>query len=191
MLIVASSITTTIREVTEFLRNVYGMKIFCLEFDYYRDRASEFFVPKLIGDEKMREVVTSPERMTRGRLLDEIEGPQIRDHMIELLNLAHELGLKEERMGPWTVSFQYPAGGTLFRLGPRYYDESAPHAVIVFKDLLEVDSIRRSQEALRSHEDHLGGDVDLRIAVTPNSIKEITQAIQAIFDHRSKAEKST
>jgi len=190
MLIVASSITRTIREVTAFLRKVYGMKIFCLEFDYYRDKTSEFFIPKLIGDEKVRADITSPERMTRDRLLDEIEDPRTKDCMSELLGLAEDLGLKEARREQ-TVSFQHPSDGILFRVASRYAGRLMPNVAIPFKGLLEVHLIHQSQQALMSHNDYIGGGEQLCIAVTPDSMKEITKAIRLIFDYRSKAEKST
>jgi len=51
LLIVSYEVEEPIRRVTEYLREIYGMKIYCIEFDYFADKENEFFVPKIIGAE--------------------------------------------------------------------------------------------------------------------------------------------
>jgi len=51
LLIVSYDVEEPIRRVTEYLREIYGMKIYCIEFDYFADKENEFFVPKIIGAE--------------------------------------------------------------------------------------------------------------------------------------------
>jgi len=51
LLIVSYEVAEPIRRVTEYLREAYGMKIYCVEFDYFADEANEYFVPEIIGAE--------------------------------------------------------------------------------------------------------------------------------------------
>lgn len=51
LLIVSYEVDEPIRRVTEYLREVYGMKIYCVEFDYFADEENEYFVPEIIGAE--------------------------------------------------------------------------------------------------------------------------------------------
>lgn len=51
LLIVSYEVTEPIRRVADYLREVYGMKIYCVEFDYFSDEENEYFVPQIIGAE--------------------------------------------------------------------------------------------------------------------------------------------
>lgn len=51
LLIVSYEVEESIKRVTEYLREIYGMKIYCIEFDYFADKENEFFVPNIIGAE--------------------------------------------------------------------------------------------------------------------------------------------
>jgi len=56
LLIVSYEVEEPIRRATEYLREVYGMKIYCIEFDYFTDKENEFFVPKIIGAEDVLKI---------------------------------------------------------------------------------------------------------------------------------------
>jgi hypothetical protein len=56
LLIVSYEVGEPIRRVTEYLREVYGVKIYCVEFDYFADRENEYFVPEIIGAEDVRKI---------------------------------------------------------------------------------------------------------------------------------------
>lgn len=56
MLIVSYEIPETIRRVADYLRESFGLKIYCVEFDYYEDKKSEFFVPEIIGTEDIKRI---------------------------------------------------------------------------------------------------------------------------------------
>lgn len=56
LLIVSYEVEEPIRRVTEYLREVYGVKIYCVEFDYFADRENEYFVPETIGAEDVRKI---------------------------------------------------------------------------------------------------------------------------------------
>lgn len=53
LLVVSYRIDEDIRRVSDFLREVYGMKIYCVEFDYFADEHREYFVPEIIGAEEV------------------------------------------------------------------------------------------------------------------------------------------
>ena len=56
LLIVSYEVEEPIRRVTEYLREVYGVKIYCVEFDYFPDKENEYFVPEIIGAEDVRKI---------------------------------------------------------------------------------------------------------------------------------------
>ena len=56
LLIVSYEVEEPIRRVTEYLREVYGVKIYCVEFDYFVDKENEYFVPEIIGSEDVRKI---------------------------------------------------------------------------------------------------------------------------------------
>ena len=56
LLIVSYEVDEPIRRVTEYLRGVYGVKIYCVEFDYFADEENEYFVPETIGAEDVLKI---------------------------------------------------------------------------------------------------------------------------------------
>jgi hypothetical protein len=56
LLVVSYRIDDDIRRVTDFLREVYEMKIYCVEFDYFADEYREYFVPEIIGAEEVSRI---------------------------------------------------------------------------------------------------------------------------------------
>ena len=62
LLIVSYEVEEPIRRVTEYLREVYGVKIYCVEFDYFADRENEYFVPEIIGAEDVRKIKRREEK---------------------------------------------------------------------------------------------------------------------------------
>lgn len=59
MLIVSYEIPETIRRVADYLRESFGMKLYCVEFDYYEDKHADFFVPEVIGTEDIKRIERS------------------------------------------------------------------------------------------------------------------------------------
>ncbi len=56
LLIVSYNVDERIKRVAEFLRNSYGMKIYCVEFDYFENKDQEYFIPKIIGTEEVKKI---------------------------------------------------------------------------------------------------------------------------------------
>ena len=64
LLIVSYEVEEPIRIVTEYLREIYGMKIYCIEFDYFADKENVFFVPKVIGAEDVIKIKRRERELT-------------------------------------------------------------------------------------------------------------------------------
>ncbi|MGB9024290.1 MAG: DUF4268 domain-containing protein [Candidatus Bathyarchaeia archaeon] len=56
LLIVSYKIDQSIRKVTEYLRDVYGMRIYCVEFDYFSSDEHEYFIPETIGIDEVKRI---------------------------------------------------------------------------------------------------------------------------------------
>jgi len=56
LLIVSYEIDESIRRVVDYLREVYEMKIYCVEFDYFSDEGCEYFIPEIIGGEEVERI---------------------------------------------------------------------------------------------------------------------------------------
>lgn len=58
LLVLSYEVNEGIRKVADFLRNSYGMKIYCVEFDYFEGNDSEYFIPEVIGIEEVKRIET-------------------------------------------------------------------------------------------------------------------------------------
>ena len=56
MLIVSYALEPRILKTAEYLRETFGIKIYCVEFDYYNNKQKEIFVPKIIGSEDVQRI---------------------------------------------------------------------------------------------------------------------------------------
>lgn len=56
LLIVSYEIDQSIRKVADFLRNVYGVRLYCVEFDYFSSNEHEYFIPETIGTDDVRRI---------------------------------------------------------------------------------------------------------------------------------------
>ena len=56
LLIVSYEVDEETKKIARFLRETYGMKIWCVEFDYFKNEEYEFFVPETIGVEEVRHI---------------------------------------------------------------------------------------------------------------------------------------
>lgn len=88
-LVVSYEVDAGIRKVANFLRNSYGMKIYCVEFDYFEGNDSEYFIPEVIGIEEIKRIETGELSATQksykafwGDLLGQLKEkePSIRTH---------------------------------------------------------------------------------------------------------------
>lgn len=79
LLVVSYDVNEGIRKVADFLRNTYGMKIYCVEFDYFEGDDYEYFVPETIGIEEVKRIESKELSVTQkaykafyGELLDRL-----------------------------------------------------------------------------------------------------------------------
>lgn len=56
LLVSSYEVNEAIRKVANYLRNSYGMKIYCVEFDYFEGNNSEYFIPEIIGTEEVKRI---------------------------------------------------------------------------------------------------------------------------------------
>ncbi len=86
LLVVSYDVNEGIRKVADFLRNTYGVKIYCVEFDYFEGDDYEYFVPETIGIEEVKRIESKELSATQkaykafyGELLDRLreEKPEI------------------------------------------------------------------------------------------------------------------
>ncbi len=59
LVVVSYVVDEDVQRVVEYLRTVYGIRIYCVEFDYYQSEGYEYFVPEIIGA-ATRDVVPEP-----------------------------------------------------------------------------------------------------------------------------------
>ncbi|RKY14404.1 MAG: hypothetical protein DRP82_04130, partial [Planctomycetota bacterium] len=73
LLIVSYEVDEETKKIARFLRETYGMKIWCVEFDYFKNEEYEFFVPETIGVEDVKHI-TDKELTPRQRAYKEFFG---------------------------------------------------------------------------------------------------------------------
>ena len=56
LLIVSYEVDEETKKIARFLRNTYGIKIWCVEFDYFQSDEFEFFVPETVGLEDVKQI---------------------------------------------------------------------------------------------------------------------------------------
>ena len=56
LLVVSYDVDERIRSVADFLRETYGMRIYCVSFDYFEGDEYEYFIPETIGAEEVKRI---------------------------------------------------------------------------------------------------------------------------------------
>ena len=65
LLIVSYEVDEETKKIARFLRETYGMKIWCVEFDYFKNEEYEFFVPETIGVEDVKQIASKEPSSTK------------------------------------------------------------------------------------------------------------------------------